>query len=121
MLTEGGKPLLAKPTTIGLALKTKLSGDDIALNQTEIALPKSDRASNKLSPGKLAPADKDISGSLKLSSDAVDLDSVIGLQPENEAAATEGDFVNDLAGLPDAFAGLATDLQLQGQLSVLGP
>ena len=115
MLTEGDKPLLAKPTTIGLALKTKLSGDDIALNQTEITLPKSDRASNKLSAtGKLsAPADKDISGSLKLSSDAVDLDSVIGLLPKNEAVATEGDFVNDLAGLPDAFAGLALDLQLQ--------
>ncbi len=115
MLTEGDKPLLAKPTTIGLALKTKLSGDDIALNQTEITLPKSDRGSNKLSAtGKLsAPADKDISGSLKLSSDAVDLDSVIGLLPKNEAAATEGDFVNDLAGLPDAFAGLALDLQLQ--------
>ena len=114
MLTEG-EPLLAKPTTIGLALKTKLSGDDIALTQTDISLPKSDRASNKLSAtGKLsAPADKDISGSLKLSSDAVDLDSVIGLLPENEAAATEGDFVNDLAGLPDAFAGLALDLQLQ--------
>ena len=43
----------------------------------------------------------------------MDLDSVIGLLPENEAAATEGDFVNDLAGLPDAFAGLALDLQLQ--------
>ena len=115
MLTEGDKPLLAKPTTIGLALKTKLSGDDIALNQTEITLPKSDRAANNLSAtGKLsAPADKDISGSLKLSSDAVDLDSVIGLLPENEAAVTEGDFVNDLAGLPDAFAGLALDLQLQ--------
>ena len=115
MLTEGDKPLLAKPTTIGLALKTKLSGDDIALNQTEITLPKSDRASNKLSAtGKLsAPADKDISGSLKLSSDAVDLDYVIGLLPKNEAVATEGDFVNDLAGLPDAFAGLALDLQLQ--------
>ncbi|MDD9865989.1 MAG: DUF748 domain-containing protein, partial [Verrucomicrobiales bacterium] len=115
MLTEGDKPLLAKPTTIGLALKTKLSGDDIELNQTDISLPKSDRAANKLSAtGKLSvPAGKDISGSLKISSDAVDLDSVIGLLPENEATATEGDFVNDLSGLPDAFAGLALDLQLQ--------
>ena len=66
MLTEGDKPLLAKPTTIGLVLKTKLRGDDIALTQTDISLPKSDRAANKLSAtGKLfAPADKDISGSL---------------------------------------------------------
>ena len=116
MLAEDDKPLLAKPTTIGLALKTKLSGDDIVLNQTDITLPKSDKAANELTAtGKLsAPAGKDISGNLKISSDAVDLNSITGLLPtDDSAAAAESDFVGTLSSLPDAFAGLALDLQLQ--------
>jgi len=116
MLTKDNKPLLAKPTTIGLALKTKLSGDDVELNQTNITLPKSKKAANKLyATGKLyAPANKDISGSLKISSDAVDLNSISSLLPTDGATApAEGDFIVDLSGLPNAFAGLTLDLQLQ--------
>ena len=116
MLTEADAPLLAKPTPIGLALKTKLNGDIIELNQTDIELPKSEKAANKLSAtGKLtAPTDKDLSGTLKISSDAVDFSAITGLLPEaKKPAEQEGDFVSELSSLPDAFAGMALDLQLQ--------